>query len=142
MKQGFNDFIYNLKMYLKYITKVGFKELFFDVLILLCLAVIAAFVYIPIGLIRDLLRSLLVTFVTFNSSVSGIFNWVFNVISAIASLIAFGYLFNMRYDFKHEKVVPVEGTYTLERKDQIESKKEKKKEDSVEEVDLPKEKED
>jgi len=140
MKQGFNDFVYNLKMYLKYITKVGFKELFIDVLILVCLAVIASFVYLPIGLLRDLIRSLFITFVQFNAVIGSIYNWIFNVISAIVSLIAFGYLFNMRYDFKNDKVVPVEGTYTLERKDEINLKKDENKKEDESKVDLPKQK--
>lgn len=144
MKDLLSNFIYNLKMYLKYIAKVGFKELFFDVVILVLMAIIAAFAYVPIGLVEDLLRSLIVSFINSNNVAANIYIWIFALIKAVASLLLFIYLFNNRYDFKNEKVVPIEGTVTLERKDEIDlspkdDKKIKKNNDSK--LDLPKEKE-
>jgi hypothetical protein len=131
-------------MYLKYIVKVGFKELFFDVLILVLMVVIAAFAYIPVGLVQDLVRSLIITFVPLTGIAFSLFDWLFALIKAVCALLLFMYLFNMRYDFKNDKVVPIEGSYTLERKDSIFAPDEDtKKEVPVEEkdLDLPKEKE-
>lgn len=143
MKKNIVDFIFNLKMYFKYIVKVGFKELFIDVLILVAMAVIAAFAYIPVGLVNELLRNLLSAFITFNGVFAEIYIWVFNVISALAAIALFIYLFNNRYDFKHEKVVPIEGSYTLERKKAVQEPKKEtdKKKEEKEELDLPKAKE-
>ena len=138
-----SNFMYNLKMYLKYIVKVGFKELFFDVLILVLMAVIASFVYVPVGLVQDLIRTLVISFVPLNGVGASIYIWIFLLLKVILSLLAFIYLFNMRYDFKNDKVVPIEGTYTLERKDSIfveEKPLKKEKNTKEEEFDLPKEK--
>ena len=143
MKNMLSNFMYNLKMYLKYIVKVGFKELFFDVLILVLMAVIASFVYVPVGLVQDLIRTLVISFVPLNGVGASIYIWIFLLLKVILSLLAFIYLFNMRYDFKNDKVVPIEGTYTLERKDSIfveEKPLKKEKNTKEEEFDLPKEK--
>ncbi len=143
MKNMLSNFMYNLKMYLKYIVKVGFKELFFDVLILVLMAVIASFVYVPVGLVQDLIRTLVISFVPLNGVGASIYIWIFLLLKVILSLLAFIYLFNMRYDFKNNKVVPIEGTYTLERKDSIfveEKPIKKEKSTKEEEFDLPKEK--
>ena len=146
MKELINNFIYNLKMYLKYIVKVGFKELFFDVLILVALAILSAFAYVPVGLLEDLVRTFFSSFIEFNGVGASIYVWVFNLISVCCSLLLFMYLFNNRYDFKNNKVVPVEGTHTLDRKDDIkvDSKKDdnrNKDSNKKEDLDLPKEKE-
>ena len=142
---NFSDFIYNLKMYFKYITKVGFKELFIDVIILIALAIISSFVYIPVGLVSELVRNLLSVMITFKGTFAEIYIWVFNVLSALAAIALFIYLFNNRYDFKNGKVVPVEGSYTLERKEKkVEEPKENKSKEVQEkevDLDLPKEKE-
>ena len=143
MKNMLSNFMYNLKMYLKYIVKVGFKELFFDVLILVLMAVIASFVYVPVGLVQDLIRTLVISFVPLNGVGASIYIWIFLLLKVILSLLAFIYLFNMRYDFKNDKVAPIEGTYTLERKDSIfveEKPLKKEKNTKEEEFDLPKEK--
>lgn len=145
MRKNFSDFIYNLKMYFKYITKVGFKELFIDVIILIALAIISSFVYIPVGLVSELVRNLLSVMITFKGTFAEIYIWVFNVLSALAAIALFIYLFNNRYDFKNGKVVPVEGSYTLERKEKkVEEPKENKSKEVQEkevDLDLPKEKE-
>lgn len=148
MKNLLSNFVYNLKMYFKYIVKVGFKELFFDVLILILMVIISAFAYVPVGLVEELIRSLISSFVPLTGIAFSLFDWLFSLIKVICSLLLFIYLFNMRYDFKNGKVVPIEGTYTLERKDSIfvdeDEKKEKAKEKPVKEteMDLPKEKKD
>ncbi len=138
MKSMFKDFLYNLKMYFKFVAKLGFKDLFINILILLLLVVLGAFAYIPIGLVQDLIRSLVSTFVSFNPTSGAIYDWVFAIIAAICSIMLFAYLFNNRFDFRNKKVVPVEGTHHFERKEE-----EKKQEEPKEEVDidLPKEKE-
>lgn len=145
MKNLLSNFVYNLKMYLKYIVKVGFKELFFDVLILVLMAIIAAFAYIPVGLVGDLVRGFITSFVSLKGVGAALYNWLVLAFQGICSILLFMYLFNNRYDFKNDKVVPIEGSYTLERKDDIElNNKDNKKVSKNEknEFDLPKEKED
>ena len=143
MKNIFSNFMYNLKMYLKYIVKVGFKELFFDVMILVLMAVIAAFAYIPVSLVQDLVRSLIISFIPLNGIGASLFTWVFDLVKAACAIVLFIYLFNMRYDFKNEKVVPIKGSYTLERKDSIFAPDEDDKKERPEkekDFNLPKEK--
>ena len=140
MKVLLKDFIYNLKMYFKFVAKLGFKDLFINLLILLLLIVLGAFAYIPVGLVADLIRTFIQSFVAFNTISGAIYSWFFGVVSAVCSILLFAYLFNNRFDFKNDKVVPVEGTYHFERKEETkeEPKKEYKKE---EDLDLPKERE-
>jgi len=140
MKVLLKDFIYNLKKYFTFVAKLGFKDLFVNILILLLLIVLGAFAYIPVGLVADLIRSFIQSFVAFNTISGAIYSWFFGVISAVCSVLLFAYLFNNRFDFKNDKVVPVEGTHHFERKE--EPKEETKKESSGEDdLDLPKEKE-
>ena len=115
MKKLFTEFVYNFKMYCKYLMKVGFKELLIDFLILLLIVAIASFAYVPTYMLHDLVRSVISSFVTFEKVGSTIFDAIFKVIGGLCCLSLFAYLFNQRYDFKNDKVVPIEGSVTLDR---------------------------
>lgn len=91
------NFIANLKSYVNYLMKVNFKELFVNVVILFCILVLAAFVYIPVGLVQELIRSFVVIFVSFTELSVKLFNWSFSFISLILAVVAFIYLFNKRF---------------------------------------------
>ena len=141
MKKLYSNFLYNAKMYIKYITKVGFGELFLDVLILLLIAVLASFAYVPVAMIEDILRSIITSFVSFNTVSASLFNALFRIVGACSTITLFVYLFNQRYDFKNEEVVPIKGTYTLKRNDEISIKERDKNDKKDEDVELPKVKE-
>ncbi len=91
------NFIVNLKKYVDYLMKVNFKELFVNVVILFCILVLAAFVYVPVGLVQELVRSFIVIFISFTEVSVKLFNWSFNLISLVLAVLAFIYLFNKRF---------------------------------------------
>lgn len=128
------NFIANLKSYVNYLMKVNFKELFVNVVILFCILVLAAFVYIPVGLVQELVRSFVVIFVPFTEMSVKLFNWSFSFISLILAVVAFIYLFNKRFsDIEFFK-------------QQVQGKNEKMKivvdSEKGEELELPKSKDD
>ena len=103
MKEMFKDFGKNFKEYISYLMKVGFKDLFINVLILFCIIVLATFVYIPVGLVEQLIFDFLKIFGTMPIVVSNIYHWVFQLISFILAVFAFIYLFNLRFKDVKEK---------------------------------------
>ena len=98
MKNMLKTFIKTLKEYVNYLMKVDFKELFANTVILVCILILAAFVYIPVGIVQDLIRNLLTIFVNLNGIIGLIYTWTFSVIGAIVAILAFIYLFNKRYE--------------------------------------------
>lgn len=127
-----NNFFKNVKEYAKYLMKVDFKALFANTVILLCIIVIAAFVYIPVGIVEDLIRSFLEVTFGMSGVIVAIYSWIFKVIGAACSILAFMWLFNYRFNYVENEVTdPFNGSVP---------KKEVKKEEK-EEMDLPKVKE-
>ena len=98
MKNMLKTFIKTLKEYVNYLMKVDFKELFANTVILVCILILAAFVYIPVGIVQDLIRNLLTIFINLNGMIGLIYTWTFSVIGAIVAILAFIYLFNKRYE--------------------------------------------
>lgn len=104
VKQVIKDFFSNLKEYIKYLMKVDFKELFVNTVILVCLVVLAAFAYIPISVIQDLIYKFIQIFVSVGLIFGQLYNWIFQILSFIVALFAFMILFNMRFaDIKNKK---------------------------------------
>ena len=93
----FKDFGKNFKNYFDYLMTVNFKELFINVVILFCIIVLAAFVFVPVGIIQDLVRSMVTLFYSFSVTGDKLFNIVFLLISTIGFFLAFIYLFNKRF---------------------------------------------
>ena len=73
----FKDFGKNFKNYFDYLMTVNFKELFINVVILFCIIVLAAFVFVPVGIIQDLVRSMVTLFYSFSVTGDKLFNIVF-----------------------------------------------------------------
>ena len=117
-----------LKDYVNYLMKVDFKELFINTIILICLVILAAFVYIPIGLVQDLIRNLLSIFINMGGIFGLIYTWLFSLIGAIAAILAFIYLFNKRFD-------------SIKNESNKESSNKKESKEKEEDLDLPKVKE-
>lgn len=97
IKAMFKDFVSNLKKYIDYLMKVNFKELFVNTVILFCILVLAAFVFIPIGIIQDIIRTFIIIFVDFSSVFGLLYNWIFYLFSFICAFFAFVYMFNKRF---------------------------------------------
>lgn len=128
------DFIKNIKKFCTYIVKVDFKELFINTGTLVCYAIMAAFVYLPIGIIRDMLND----FIQFFTPISGlggeIYIFIFKLISAVLAILVFIYFFNKRY----ANIDKESSKDNKEKKKDKESKEDKDK--NNDDLDLPKEK--
>lgn len=91
-------FLKNLKQYINYIMKVSFKDLLINVVILCCIVLLSVLVYLPVGIIEDLIRSFIVVWIHFEGVPAVLFTWTFKLISFICAVITFIYLFNKRFD--------------------------------------------
>lgn len=91
------NFLKNLKQYINYIMKVNFKDLLVNVVILGCIVLLSILIYLPVGLIEDLIRSFIVIWMPFEGTPAVLFTWTFSLISFICAVIAFIYLFNKRF---------------------------------------------
>ena len=94
----FKKFLKNFKSYLNYLMTVNFKVLFVNVAILFCIIVLASFVFIPIDMVQELFRSLVNSFVALNETAIGLYDTFFLLVSTVAAVLAFIYLFNMRFE--------------------------------------------
>lgn len=93
----FKDFGKNFKNYFSYLMTVNFKELFINTVILFCIIVLSAFVFVPVGIVQDLVRSMVTLVTPFSGKGDEIFNFVFLFISTVGFFLAFIYLFNKRF---------------------------------------------
>ena len=98
MKEYLKKFFKNVKSYIDYIMKLGFKDLFVNFVEIIVLVILASLIYLPIGLIDDLLFQ--VISIVINSSVIfvKIYDLIFSILSAILAIFAFIYMFNIRYE--------------------------------------------
>ena len=98
MKEYLKKFFKNVKSYIDYIMKLGFKDLFVNFVEIIVLVILASLIYLPIGLIDDLLFQ--VISIVINSSVIfvKIYDLIFSILSAILAMFAFIYMFNKRYE--------------------------------------------
>lgn len=119
-------FLKNLKKYIDYLMKLGFKELFVNFIEIIMLVIFACVIYLPFGLIRDSIYQLLITFIDFGPVFFNLYNVVLNLIGGVIAFCLFAYMFNNRYE-DIEKLRKTEST-----------KSSGKKSTSVDEVDLPK----
>ncbi|MGN1371929.1 MAG: hypothetical protein ACI4XM_06630 [Candidatus Coprovivens sp.] len=130
----FKDFGINFKNYFDYLMTVNFKELFINVVILFCIIVLAAFVFVPVGIIQDLVRSMVTLFYSFSVTGDKLFNIVFLLISTIGFFLAFIYLFNKRFSdieafkkqVKDEKRIEKNNSDVKENVEELEMPKTKK----------------
>lgn len=140
MENYFKLFFKRGKAYIDYLMKVDFKELFVNVVILFCMIVLSAFMFIPVGIVQDVIRSFIQVFGNLPITIALLYDWIFYLLSFIFSIIAFVYLFNKRFeDLDAFKKQVKEGS--KKDKDGKSVKKDDKKDDE-DELDLPKAKED
>ena len=117
-------FFKRAKAYIDYLMKVDFKELFVNVVILFCMIVLAAFMFIPVGIVQDVIRSFIQVFVSMPVTIGLLYNWVFYLLSFALSILAFMYLFNKRFEDLEAFKTQVKEGNTKEKNDK-ETKKEK-----------------
>ena len=98
MKDMFKNFIKNLKEYVDIILKLNFGELFVYSLELILIVLLSLLMYIPVGLIEDLVRTVCLAIIPDVEVVLTIINIVFTLISLGIFVIVFIYLFNGRYN--------------------------------------------
>ncbi len=133
MNELLKKFLKNLKAYINYLMQVNFKDLFINTVILFCIIVLASLIYVPIGIVEDLIRSFIVIYFVFDGAASLLFSWIFSLISAICFIFTFMYLFNKRFDDLEKFKNQVAGKEVVIKKDK--DKKSKKDDDDL---DLPK----
>ncbi len=136
-----NDFLKNGKKYIDYIMGLDFTELIINILEIIGLCILAGLIYIPIGLVQDLLYEILRS--VFGAS-ELLFKWysiLFRFFTGVIAIIVFMYLFNKRYSKLNELIEKdVMRNRKAKEKKEKEEPKEEKKEDKKEEMDLPKKK--
>ena len=145
-KNMFKDFFSNLKTYLSYIMKLGFGELFIQFITLVIIVLIACFIYIPVGLVQDLVLTFLSTFgIVLGDFAYAFLNLVFKIIAALIAVWVFVYLFNKRYENIKQELDSKEKELTIEKEKSAESVSIKDESIPIstenkanEEVDLPK----
>ena len=128
----FKKFGKNFKNYFNYLMTVDFKELFVNTVILFCILVLAGFVFVPVGIVQDLIRNMLTMVNTFSVKGDQIFNFIFLFISTIGFFLAFIYLFNKRFD----------DIEAFKKQASTKSTKKTDNDEEEEEIDLPKSKND
>ena len=128
----FKDFFKNLKNYLSYIMKVGFGELFIQFLTLVIILLISLFVYIPLGLIQDLVVTFFSTIgLTLGETGYLVLNLIFKSVELVIAICCFVYLFNKRYeDFKKSEEEKKNDIKDLDNKEDNEKQDTKKSEET------------
>lgn len=139
MKDLLKDFIKNLKSYVNYLMSVNFKDLFINTVIILCIVVLSGIVYVPIGIVEDLIRSFVLIFGSLSGKVAMVYNWSFDLISAVCFIITFMFLFNKRFEDIENLKEQISGKDEIPKKSNEKSNKKSSKKDD--ELDLPKTKE-
>lgn len=90
-------FVNNIKKYLGYIATLGFKDLGRHFLSLLLLIFISLLAYIPVGLVGDFIITMITSVGNVPSIIYSIVDIVIELISLIAAVYLFIFIFNRRY---------------------------------------------
>ena len=135
------DFLKNGKKYIDYIMGLDFTELMINIIEIIGLVILAALVYLPIGLVQDLVYEIVRS--AFGAS-EVVFKWytvLFRFFTGVVAIIVFMYLFNRRYS-KLDELIEKDVMRNRKAKEKKEHNEENKeiKEEFKEEIDLPKKK--
>lgn len=135
MKKELNLFFKNIKTYIDYLMTLGFQKLGVHFISLVFMVFIGLLLYIPIGLLADLVIQGIGIVPNVPVIVITIIDYVFAIISFIAFLATFIYMFNRRFEEKYIKEIngEVEETEVSEEPKVLE-KEDKKVEEVKEEV--------
>ena len=127
------------KKYFNYLLKLGFKEFFINVIELLLLVIMSCLVYIPIGMVRDILVKLFNLVIFKNPLFFNLYQLFFTIVSALVAIYVFVRFFNKRYEDISE--IRKDRKEILYNNDNVEEKKDDVltfKREELEEFDLPK----
>lgn len=97
MIKGLKIFGKNIKEYLGYIATLGFRDLGRHFLSLLLLIFISLLAYIPVGLVGDFIITMITSVGNVPSIIYSIVDIVIELISLIAAVYLFIFIFNRRY---------------------------------------------
>lgn len=134
------DFFKNGKKYLDYIMGLDFTELMINILEIIGLVILAALVYLPIGLVQDLIYEIVRS--AFGAS-EVVFKWytvLFRFFTGVVAFVVFMYLFNRRYSKLNELIEKDVMRNRKEKEKKEHKENSESKEDNKEEIDLPKKK--
>lgn len=134
------DFFKNGKKYLDYIMGLDFTELMINILEIIGLVILALLVYLPIGLVQDLLYEVIRS--AFGAS-EVVFKWytvLFRFFTGVVAFVVFMYLFNRRYSKLNELIEKDVMRNRKEKEKKEHKENSESKEDNKEEIDLPKKK--
>jgi uncharacterized protein YacL len=140
MEQMVKDFFKNGKKYLDYIMGLDFTELMINILEIIGLVILALLVYLPIGLVQDLLYEVIRS--AFGAS-EVVFKWytvLFRFFTGVVAFVVFMYLFNRRYSKLNELIEKDVMRNRKEKEKKEHKENSESKEDNKEEIDLPKKK--
>lgn len=97
MIDSLKNFGKNIKNYIGYIATLGFKELGIHFVSLLFLIFIALLMYIPVGLVGDFAIVIINGIGNIPNIIYTVVDFVIELISLIATISVFIYVFNKRY---------------------------------------------
>ena len=131
-------FVNNIKKYLGYIATLGFKDLGRHFLSLLLLIFISLLAYIPVGLVGDFIITMITSVGNVPSIIYSIVDIVIELISLIAAVYLFIFIFNRRYTEEYVDEMNGKGKEKKEEVKIYDNRVEQKIE--LPELDLPKKK--
>jgi len=86
------------KHYINYLMKVDFKELLVNFVEIIVVVIIAGILYLPVGVIRDILYKIFVAIFKGTTLLYNIFDIGFAIIGLVVSILFFMYLFVKRFE--------------------------------------------
>lgn len=86
------------KHYINYLMKVGFKELLVNFVEIIVVVIIAGILYLPVGVLRDILYKLFVAIFKGTTLLYNIFDIGFAIIGLVICILFFMYLFVKRFE--------------------------------------------
>jgi len=130
------------KHYINYLMKVDFKELLVNFVEIIVVVIIAGILYLPVGVIRDILYKIFVAIFKGTTLLYNIFDIGFAIIGLVVSILFFMYLFVKRFENVEQLRSSREDKLYTNNKDNKDNKDNNIFERKVEEeLDLPKTKE-
>lgn len=132
------SFINNIKQYLGYIATLGFRDLGRHFLSLLLLVIVSLLAYVPVGLVGDFIITIITGVGNVPVVIYTIVDILIELISLIATVCLFIFMFNKRYTEVYVYEMNVKGKEKKEEVKVYDNKVEQKIE--LPELDLPKKK--
>ena len=134
----FKELLKTGKKYADYLIGLDFSELLINILEILGMAILAALVYIPLGLFQDLIYEIVRMMLGTSEVVFRWYNIIFQLVTGLVAVAVFLYLFNKRYS-NLEKLIEKDAARQKRRKGKP-NLGDNSKQEVRDEYDLPKKK--